>query len=121
MRPKIAIYITIIAYLAGLIFEICMYVYSPNIDAHLIRLCLKMIIGFMSISTLFIESYYGKMSLSETINDHKRMIALYRKIQNKISVEGETEEILLYSAKEYLIENSTWYAYQSKNKPTLVF
>ena len=118
---KIAIYITIIAYLAGLIFEIYMYIYSPNIDAHLIRISLKMVIGFMSVSTLFIESYYGKMSLSETINDHKRMIALYQKIENDILENGETEEILLYAANEYLIENSTWYAYQSKNKATLVF
>lgn len=118
---KIAIYVTILAYLAGLLFETFMYFYSPNIDAHLIRLGLKIIIGFMSVSTIFLESYYGKMSLSETINDHKRMILLYGKIKKDILEKGETEEILSYLAKEFLIENSTWYAYQSKNKAEIIF
>ena len=118
---KIAIYVTVLAYLAGLVFETIMYIYSPNIDAHLIRLGLKIIIGFMSVSTIFLESYYGKMSLSEKINDHKRMILLYDKIGKDILKKGETDEILLYLANQFLIENSTWYAYQCKNKAELVF
>ena len=118
---KIAIYLTVLAYLAGLIFETIMYVHSPDIEAHMIRLGLKMIIGFMSVSLIFLESYYGKMSLSETINDHKRMISLYDKIGKDILKKGETDEILLYLANQFLIENSTWYAYQSKNKAELVF
>lgn len=118
---KIAVYTTIAAYLIGLLFESYMYFYSPAIDAHMIRIGLKIIIGFMSVSTIFLESYYGKMSLSETINDHKRMILLYGKIKNDILKEGETEEILLFLANEFLIENSTWYAYQSKNKAELIF
>ena len=118
---KIAIYITIFAYIMGVVFELFMYAHSPDIDAHMIRLGLKIVIGFMSVSLIFLESYYGKMSLSETINDHKRMILLYAKIKKDISVHGETDEILYYLAKEFLIENSTWYAYQSKNKAELVF
>lgn len=118
---KIAIYITVLAYLTGLVFEIIMYIHSPNIDAHLIRLGLKITIGFMSVSTIFLESYYGKMSLSEKINDHKRMILLYDKIGKDILEKGETDEILFYLANQFLIENSTWYAYQSKNKAELVF
>ncbi len=118
---KMAIYLTVSAYIIGLIFETIMYVHSPDVEAHLIRLGLKIIIGFMSVSTIFLESYYGKMSLSETINDHKRMIALYTKIGKDILKKGETEEILLYLANQFLIENSTWYAYQSKNKAELVF
>lgn len=118
---RIAIYITIFAYFLGVVFELFMYSHSPDIDAHMIRLGLKIVIGFMSVSLIFLESYYGKMSLSETINDHKRMILLYAKIKKDISVHGETDEILYYLAKEFLIENSTWYAYQSKNKAELVF
>jgi hypothetical protein len=34
---------------------------------------------------------------------------------------GETEELLISLAREYLIENSTWYSYQTKNKPDIVF
>ncbi|MBR5504311.1 MAG: hypothetical protein IKV87_07715 [Methanobrevibacter sp.] len=117
---KIAIYVTVLAYLLGLLFEAIMWIYSPDIDAHLIRIGLKMIIGSMSVGLLFLESYYGKMSLSETINDHKRMVSLYDKVGKEILKKGETEEILLYLAHEFLIENSTWYAYQSKNKAELV-
>lgn len=117
---KIAIYITISTYVIGLIFEIIMYFHSPNIDAHLIRLGLKMVIGFMSVSTIFLESYYGKMSLSHSIDNHKRMISLYDEIGNEILEKGETQEILLYLANQFLIENSTWYAYQSKNKAGLI-
>ena len=113
---KIAIYITVLAYILGLIFEAIMYFYSPNIDAHMIRLGLKMIIGFMSVSTIFLESYYGKMSLSHSIDNHKRMISLYEEVGKK----EETEEVLLYLANQFLIENSTWYAYQSKNKADFI-
>ena len=60
------------------------------------------------------------MSLTETINDHKRMILLYKKAEQEILEKGETEEIVLNLAKEYLSENSAWYAYQSKNKSELV-
>lgn len=117
---KIAIIVTALAFLFGLLFEIYMYLFSPNIDAHIIRLCIKIAIGGMSVGTLFLESYYGKMSLTETINDHKRMILLYKKAERDILEKGETEEIVLNLAKEYLSENSAWYAYQSKNKSELV-
>ena len=49
------------------------------------------------------------------------MILLYDKIEHDIRAKGESEEIILYLAKEFLTENSTWYAYQSKNKAELVF
>ena len=117
---NIAVKGTILAFIFGLIFEAYMFFFSPNIDAHLIRLGIKMIIGSMSISTLFLESYYGKMSLTETINDHKRMISLYNKAERDILKKGESEEIILKLAREYLTENSAWYAYQSKNKSKLV-
>lgn len=117
---RIVIIITILFYLLGLLFEIYMYIYSPNIDANFMRVILKVVIGSMSVTALFIESYYGKMSLTETINDHKRMVNLYEKVEKKILEQGESEELILYLAKEYLVENSTWYAYQSKNKAELI-
>ena len=117
---NIAIIITVLAFLFGLIFETYMYIYSPNIDAHLIRLGIKIAIGGMSVGTLFLESYYGKISLTEKINDHKRMILLYKKAGKDILEKGETPEIVLNLAKEYLNENSAWYAYQSKNKSKIV-
>ena len=74
----------------------------------------------MSAVTLFTGSYYGKMSLSNVIDDHKRMIALYETAEEQMLREGESGELLLFLARECLNETSTWYAYQSKNKPDIV-
>ena len=48
------------------------------------------------------------------------MAALYEKAGQDIRQEGETRELLLFLARECLNENSTWYAYQSKNKPDII-
>ena len=85
------------------------------------RSILKIVIGTMSAATLFTGSYYGKMSLSNTIDDHRRMAILYEKAeQDIVQNEGvEDEELIIKLAREFLIENSTWYSYQSKNNPDL--
>ncbi len=117
----IVIIITIIAYIVTLLFELFIYTQIPgNVDANAIRAILKIIVGTMSAITLFTGSYYGKLSLTYTINDHKRMIALYNHAESEIAKKGETEEILVELARESLIENSTWYSYQTKNKADLV-
>ena len=112
--------ITIIAYLAALAYELFIY---RNADgrahADLIRALLKILLGTMSAITLFTGSYYGKMSLSNEIDDHQRMIALYENAEEEIAQNGESDQLLLFLAREFLNENSTWYAYQSKNKPDI--
>ena len=114
--------ITIIAYMVTLVFEVYMYTHSPgNIDADVIRAILKIVVGTMSAITIFTGSYYGKQSLTYTIKGHGRMINLYQHAEREIEEKGETEEILIDLAREFLIENSTWYSYQTKNKPDLVF
>ena len=119
---RIVIVITIIAYIVTLIFELFIYAQNPgNVDVNAVRAILKIVVGTMSAVTLFTNSYYGKLSLTYTIKDHKRMIALYDNAEREISKKGETEEILIELAREFLIENSTWYSYQTKNKPDLVF
>lgn len=117
---KIVIGITIISYVFALLFEIYVYRYSPNIDVHMIRAMLKIVLGTMSAITLFTGSYYGKMSLENLIEDHQRIIDLYEKVEKDIEEKGEENELLIFLAKEFLIENSTWYAYQSKNKVDIV-
>lgn len=118
----IVITITIIAYIVTLFFELFIYTQNPgNIDVNAVRAILKIIVGTMSAITLFTSSYYGKLSLTYTINDHKRMIDLYDNAKKEIGLKGETEEILVELAREFLIENSTWYSYQTKNKADLVF
>ena len=118
---RIVIAITIIAYIVTLLFELFIYAQNPGVDVNAVRAILKIVVGTMSAVTLFTSSYYGKLSLTYTIKDHKRMIALYDNAEREISKKGETEEILIELAREFLIENSTWYSYQTKNKPDLVF
>lgn len=119
---RVVIAITIIAYLITLFFELFIFTQNPgSVDVNAVRAILKIIVGTMSAVTLFTSSYYGKLSLTYTINDHKRMIALYDNAEREIARKGETEEILVDLAREFLIENSTWYSYQTKNKPDLVF
>ena len=115
---KTALIITVAAYAFGILFELVIAKGSGNADS--IRLVLKILIGMLSVITIFTGSYYGKMSLPNVIDDHKRMIALYEKAEDEISRSGETPEIILDLARDFLNENSTWYAYQSKNKPDLV-
>ncbi len=112
--------ITIIAYIVTLIFELFIYNNPSDIDANIIRAILKIIVGTMSAMTIFTSSFYGKMSLTNIIEDHKRMSSLYEKTENEILQHGENEEELLELARECLIENSAWYSYQTKNKPDII-
>lgn len=117
---KIVLIITIIFYIATLIFELYMLLYSPfdSVAANWNRAALKIIIGTMSAVTIFLGNYYGKMSLSSKIEEHRRMEMLYEKAKNEILQKGETEELIVFLAREFLIENATWYAHQKKNKPS---
>ena len=117
---RIVLIITIVSYIGAVIFELflCQKV-GGETNAELIRSIMKIILGTLSATTLFTGSYYGKMSLSNVIDDHQRMIALYDQTEQEILQKGETEEILLSLAQECLNENSTWYAYQSKNTPDI--
>ena len=89
-------------------------------QVDMIRAILKIVIGSMSAGTLFIKSYYGKMSLSNEIESHRRMVMLYEDAERKIREQGENDNLISSLAHEFLIENSTWYAYQSKNKFELI-
>ena len=117
---KTVLAVTVTAYVAALLFELLVYRRSPgSLDAGTVRAVLKIVLGTMSAVTLFTGSYYGKMSLSNVIDDHKRMISLYETAEERVEREGESGELLLFLARECLNENSTWYAYQSKNEPDL--
>lgn len=116
---KMTTIITIAIYFVALLFELFAYNYEiANISV--IRIILKIVLGTMSAITLFIGSYYGKMSLSSAIDDHKRMIELYKKAQQEVIINGESEELILSLAREFLNENSAWYSYQQKNRANIV-
>lgn len=135
--------ITVVTYITTLVFELYLYKYPNtviNVDAFaatlngiqhiggmdgynqidMIRGFLKIAMGTASAASLFTASYYGKMSLSDSIKDHKRMNELYDKAKKDLR-NGETEEGIIELARHYLNENSAWYAYENQNKPDLVF
>ena len=113
--------ITIASYIAALLYELILYRgIAVTENTELVRTILKILLGTMSAITLFTGSYYGKMSLSNEIDDHKRMIALYETAEEEIQKNGESEKLILFLAREFLNENSTWYSYQNKNSPDIV-
>lgn len=120
-----ALTLAVLFYIAGLVYEIAfggLFTGTPRLDIETLesgRTILKILLGTISAATIFAGDYYGKLSLDEVIEDHKRMIALYDFAKQRILENGETEEILLDLAREELNENSNWYAYQMKNRPNI--
>lgn len=112
---KTVLILTLLTYLFTLIFELFIYRIIDINRLNFIRAFIKVLLGSLSAITLFTNNYYGKMSLSNVIEDHKKMIALYEEVENKINKEGEKEELILYLAKESINENSSWYAYECNN------
>lgn len=118
---RIVVIITIAAYIAALLFEMAVYFeWQGSLPVDVIRFVLKVLLGTLSAVALFTGSYYGKMSLPQIIEDHKRMTELYEKAENDIILHGESEELIVSLARECLNENSSWYSYQSRNKPDIV-
>ena len=117
---KAAVIITVAAYCVALVFELVVFRNANIANEGTVRAVLKILLGLLSIVTLFTGSYYGKMSLPNVIDDHRRMAALYEKAEEDVIQGGETRGTLLPLAREFLNENSTWYAYQSKNDSDIV-
>ena len=108
--------VTVLLYFVTLLFEL--YISSGTsipLNVDVIRAVLKILMGTMSAVTLFMTSYYGKMALPSIIDDYRRMIALYNKVEKEMKENGESEELILFMARESLNENSVWYSYQSLN------
>ena len=113
----IALIITIISYVVALVFEITAGgLFSGNLLMSPERLewyrsLLKIVMGVMSAATLFAGNYYGKLSMEEEADDHKRMILLF---ENAKSEYGEKLSYKLI--REMLGENARWYSYKSRGK-----
>ena len=117
---KVTLIVTILAYAVAISFEFIVVQSHIGIDVNAVRAVLKVTVGTMSALTLFTGNYYGKMSLSNVIDDHERMIALYQSVGETINTQGESDELILSLARDCLNETGTWYAYQKKNQPDLV-
>lgn len=116
---RAALWISILLYLAGLVFELVwggLLPFSLKItNAELYRTLSKLLLGSISAATLFISNYYGRLSLSRTTADHARMERFYAMILDRIDCYGESDAMLRLIAREELIENVNWCSYQRDN------
>ena len=69
--------------------------------------------------TLFIASYYGRLSLPRSLSDHEKMERFYALMSRRLERCGQTEELLAVLGREELCENGNWCSYQRDNKPDL--
>jgi hypothetical protein len=123
LYERIALFGTIIVYIIALIFEISMMIYCPfDLEtAHLVRVGFKISVGTATAITIFLSNYYGKLSLSNKIDEHLRMYWLYEKVERQIKqTKEEKDEQIIYLARQCLIENIIWYSHQKKNEPEFV-
>ncbi|MBR5756422.1 MAG: hypothetical protein IKX96_02575 [Firmicutes bacterium] len=117
-----AFILSIVVYAAALIFEITCggMLSAPAVQLSGIegwRTAIKILLGLLSVATLFMANYYGKQSLTRKASDHGKMKDFYAAMAGMLERNGQTEEILLRLAKEELIENGNWCSYQRDNAP----
>lgn len=115
----VALWISILLYLAVLVFELVwggLLPFSLQIaNAEFYRTLSKLLLGSISAATLFISNYYGRLSLSRTTSDHARMERFYAAVLDRIDRYGESDALLRLIAREELIENGNWGSYQQDN------
>ena len=117
---RISLIVTILFYIIALVFEIIIIIYAPfDLETpHWVRAGFKIGVGTATAITIFLSNYYGKMSLSSKVEEHLRMYWLYQKVEHKIRLtKKESEEDIIYLAKQCLIENTIWYSHQKNNTP----
>lgn len=117
---RIVLILTVAGYIAGAIFEAYLILNFPmdELVEHQLRAALKIIIGIGTVVLVFVGTYYGSISLSSKIEEHRRMEMLYQKARNRIFQQNaeESDEFIIHLAREFLVENATWYAHQKENK-----
>lgn len=117
---KIVLIVTVAGYIAAAIFEAYLILHFPMDESieHLLRAALKIIIGIGTVVLIFVGTYYGTISLSSKIEEHRRMEMVYQKARNRIFLQKakENDDFIIHLAREFLVENATWYAHQKENK-----
>ncbi len=119
-----ALILSVTLYVAAVIFELLCgaLIFAPSISVAGVeswRTVLKILLGTISAVTLFIANFYGRLSLSRTRSDHRKMERFYEKMSALLLEQGQTERLLTVLAREELIENGNWCSYQRDNKPDL--
>lgn len=111
-------------YVFTLLFELAcggwaMPVVVPVANLDLWRAALKILLGTASAMTIFVNGYFDKLSFGRVLEDHRKMAELYAQASERLQREGQTADALVALAREELVENSNWYAYQQGNAPEM--
>ena len=119
-----ALIFSITLYFAAVVFELICggLIFSPLVRIGNVELCrtiLKIVMGTITAVTLFVANYYGRLSLPRSLSDHRKMERFYARMAERLSRQGQTEELLRVLAREELIENGNWSSYQRDNTPDL--
>ena len=73
---------------------------------------IKVFLGSASAVTLFLSSYYGRLSLERKRADHQKMASLYRKALAYCGTGAcGAEQLFLKIAQEEIIECGNWFSY----------
>ena len=120
MILRIAVVLSILFYLAALIFELFIAGSMPYESAEKFRTVIKIGVGTFSAATLFIANFYGKMSVSRQSDDNRKMSAFYNYVLSNWETLSKEDGFLEKLASEELIENGNWYSYRLDDAPDLV-
>ena len=117
---RICLILSVFLYISALLFELFCggLSISPLLkvsNPELWRTWLKILLGLLSASTIFIGNYYGRLSLARICDDHKKMAAFYERMGLQFARSGQEEQLLTLLAREELIESGNWYSYQRDN------
>jgi len=72
--------------------------------------------GILSAMTLFVGSYYGKLSLDEERDGHRRMALLCRLAEKNLTGSESDARGTEVFTRELLFENASWYDYRSRGR-----
>ena len=120
----VALIVSVGLYLLGLGYELLCggLLFRPSVavaDVELWRTVLKILMGTISAVTLFVANFYGRLSLSRSYSDHRKMARFYARMAEQLESRGQSEELLRVLAREELTENGNWCSYQRDNKPDI--
>lgn len=84
----------------------------------------KIILGTIFAGSAFLSNYYGKLSLSEQINDDGKMAKLFQAAQDALrgtqQSSNEMSSLLAELAEAEISENINWYIFNRGNAPEFI-
>jgi len=85
-----------------------------------LRNLMKIFLGAVSVMTVFITNYFGKLSLNRKSIDHGRMSHLYAAAKEQYeSGQVKHDQLFQELAREEIIEIGNWFSYCRENTPSI--